>query len=174
MHRQSLKSTFLTLLAGSSLLVPGYFGSRNAGGILSPVPLVPFVFIDLIASLPLRAWLDVQTVAMTLPVFFFFTWNPGLLGGQIGTPMRTYVLVAAGIAIDIAYLAGGWTLGVKYQGIEYTRLVCAENALWIVILCGLFFRSWRGTPCFMSNLMLHWVFFAWLAWYAFPYLGEPI
>jgi hypothetical protein len=167
-----MKRTFLALLAGSSLLIAGYFGTRNAGGILSPVPSVPFVFIYLIASSPLRAWLDVQTAVAALPVFFFFTWNPSLLRGQIGTPMRTYVLVAAGTAVGIAYLADGWSLGVKYQGIEYTRLVSAENALWIAILCVLFFRNWRGKPSFMSNLMLHWVFFAWLAWYAFPYLDE--
>jgi hypothetical protein len=26
----------------------------------------------------------------------------------------------------------------------------------------------------VRNLAFHWVLFAWLAWYAFPYLGEQI
>ncbi len=36
-----------------------------------------------------------------------------------------------------------------------------------------FVMSWKcTTPSFRSSLFLHWMLFAWLCWYAFPWLGE--
>ncbi len=171
MPRQSMKSTLLTLLAGLCLLIPGYFGSRNAGCILSPVPLLPLFFVVVFA--PYMYGLDAQKLLVVLPTFLFFAWNPRLLRGQVSTPKRTYVLVAVGIVLGVAYLVHGWSFGIKTQGVEYTLLVCVENFAWSAILCVLFFRSWKAEPSFVRNLALHWVLFAWLTWYAFPFLGHP-
>jgi len=59
----------------------------------------------------------------------------------------------------------------KYQGKRFTYGICALNAGWLVLLWTVF--MWRGNkPSFMNNLILHWLLFTWLGWYAFPYLGE--
>jgi len=168
-----MKKTCLTLLAGLCLLILSYVGLRRPEAILSTGPLFLF-FGDALSTLLHGGWPEIQVTRVLLPALLFFAWNPGLLRGQSSTPKRTYALVAVGVALGVAYLVDAWSLGVEYQGLKYTRLVCAENAGWIAILCVLCFRSWRDEPSFVTNLALHWVFFAWLAWYAFPYLGEPI
>jgi hypothetical protein len=60
----------------------------------------------------------------------------------------------------------------EYQGARHTYVVCIVNAAWIAFLWLIFARYWKREPSFKINLLLHWVLFAWLAWYAFPYLGE--
>jgi hypothetical protein len=35
-----------------------------------------------------------------------------------------------------------------------------------------FVRTWKMGASFRNSLFVHWMLFAWLAWYAFPYLGE--
>jgi len=178
-----VKRTSLTLLAGLCLLVPGYFGSDSRVFLLNPDPFFPFVFSgvyevllhrssNLVETESARHWMQIATVM--LPMLLFFVWNPRLLRGQVKTPRRTYLLVAAVIALSFVDFVGSWSYGVKYQGIRYTCLVDAINLGWIAILCFLSFRSWKAEPSFVTNLALHWVFFAWIAWYAFPWLGEPI
>jgi hypothetical protein len=53
----------------------------------------------------------------------------------------------------------------------YTLAICAVNALWLVILWVILYRSSR-LPSFWATLFFRAVLFAWLAWSAFPYLGE--
>jgi hypothetical protein len=65
-----------------------------------------------------------------------------------------------------------WKFGLQYEGTKYTYRVCAVNALWIAVLAALLWRSRRKDISFISNLAVHWLLFAWLAWYAFPWLGE--
>jgi len=115
-----------------------------------------------------------QAVMLILPALLFFAWNPQLLRGQARTPRRTYVLVVLGVTLGTIDRIISWSYGVRWQGIEYTVFVSAESVACIAALCVLFFRSWKGEPSFGWNLALHWVLFAWLAWFAFPYLGEPI
>jgi hypothetical protein len=167
-----MRKTFFALLAGLCLLLPGYFGSHDTVGILSPDPMLPFIFAGLLERY--RYWIDVQTILVVLPAALFLAWNPSLLCGQTGTPKRTYVVAALVVVLDVAYLVASWNLGVKYEGIEYTAFVTAGNVGWIAILSVLFISSWKGEASFAWNLALHWVLFAWLAWFAFPYLGEPI
>jgi hypothetical protein len=167
-----MKNTFLTLFAGLCLLFLGFLGLRHPDAILSTGPLFIF-FAEALAMLLHAGWPGIQVIRVVLPALLFFAWNPGLLRGQVSTPKRTYVLVALGVALGVAYLLDAWSPGVQYEGLEYTRRVCAENAVGMAILCVLLFRSWKGEPSFIINLTLHWVFFAWMAFYAFPFLGEP-
>lgn len=171
-----MKRTFLTLLAGLSLLVPPHFAAPP--GLISPV-----VLVSILVDLALR-WMGQgnwfheaqhsQAIMLILPALLFFAWNPQLLRGQARTPKRTFALVATVVGLGLAYLVASWGPGLRHQGIEYTLFVDAESVACIAALCVLFFRSWRGEPSFGWNLALHWVLFAWLAWFAFPYLGEPI
>jgi hypothetical protein len=61
--------------------------------------------------------------------------------------------------------------GVIYRGALYTALVYVINAIWLASLWWAVVRCQRQ-PSFARNLFSHWLLFAWLAWYAFPYLGE--
>jgi hypothetical protein len=170
------KNTFLTLLAGLCLVLPSYVAAPP--GLTSPLVLVTILLQVALSWIGHGHWLDEtywnQAVMLTLPALLFFAWNPRLLLGQARTPKRTYVLIVLGVALGAVNLIVSWSYGVRWEGIGYTRLVSAESVLFMAILCVLFFRSWKDQPSFIWNLALHWVLFAWLAWFAFPYLGEPI
>ena len=64
-----------------------------------------------------------------------------------------------------------WKYGVEYRGTRHTILVYVINAVWLTSLWYTVVHSLRQQT-FKSNLFSHWLLFAWLAWYAFPYLGE--
>lgn len=168
------KTTFLTLLAGLCLLLPSYFGSESQVFLLNPEPLLPGIFHATCEWLLDYRRVEAESATVMLPMLLFFAWNPCLLSGEAKTPRRTYLLVAAVIVLSLVDLAASWRYGLEYQGIRYTLSVDAINLSWIAILCFLSFRNWKGEPSFLTNLALHWVFFAWIAWYAFPWLGEPI
>jgi hypothetical protein len=165
----------LTFGAGCGLLVPASFGL-----LLTRIPtlICPFPFFTstpalLLASLTLPilnnhrlAWL-----AVVIPVLFFFSWNPSLFRGQTKLPWRSLILLAVMTAVSVVWFTGGWKNGIEYQGARYTYAVCVANILWLVLLSTLLVRAWRK-PSFVRNLLFHWILFAWVAWYAFPYLGE--
>lgn len=169
-----LRNIFLTLLAGLSLLLSPCFAPSP--GFTSPFVLATIPLQFALEWMGYGHWLDgrYEAVILTLPVLFFFAWNPRLLCGQIRTPKRTYVLVFLGVALGAANLIGSWSYGVRWQGVEYTLFVSAESVACMAMLCILLFFRWKDEPSFVWNLALHWLFFAWLAWFAFPYLGEPI
>jgi hypothetical protein len=57
--------------------------------------------------------------------------------------------------------------------LAYRRLAtCFVTVAWIAFLGTLFTLYWKRESSFRLNLALHWLLLAWLAWYAFPYLGE--
>jgi len=106
-----------------------------------------------------------------LPSLLFFAWNPGLVRGQTRVPKRSYVLAIILTVLSVLYFIGGWRYGVKYEGIEYTQNVCFVNVFWVGVLAAEFVLA-GARPSFQRNLTVHWLFFAWLGWYAFPWLGE--
>ena len=111
-------------------------------------------------------------VAVVVPMLFFFVWHPGLFRGEPKIPKRSYVLLLVAIFLGIADFVTSWNWGLHYQGPRHTYVVCAVNVVWAVFLTIFFIRAWRNPFTFKSSLFLHWMLFAWLAWYAFPYLGE--
>jgi hypothetical protein len=153
-----------TLVAGLGLLIPAAAGLLIAGvpTKLCPLPLLTFV----------PALLLLRQAAIVVPSVIFFFWSPGLLRGEARVPRRSYFLTAILAVLSVIYFVGSWKLGVQYEGIEHTRLVCIVNIAWVVFLALGFASDWKARPSFKSNLFLHWMLFAWLAWYAFPYLGE--
>jgi len=74
--------------------------------------------------------------------------------------------------LGIADFVAEWNWALQYHGPLYTRAVCAINIAWAVFLILAFARGLKKPPSFVYSLFLHWMLFAWLAWYAFPYLGE--
>jgi len=156
------------MMAGLGLLIPASVGLLVSGvpTILCPFPTLTVLPAFLLSNL--RLW----KTAIAVPMLCFFLWHPGLLRGDAKIPKRSYVLLIVLILLSIADFIAGWNWGLQYQGSQYAHAVCAINVAWAVFLVLVFARSWKKPPSFVCSLFLHWMLFAWLAWYAFPYLGE--
>jgi hypothetical protein len=165
-----MKASYQTLAVGFGLVLLAWIGCFSSGipTLASPMPTITVIPAFFLASPPshLPYWF-----AILVPALLFFTWNPGLFRGNLQVPKRSWVLLIALSALSVAYFAGSWRYGNQYQGREYTVAICAVNIVWLVVLWSILYRSSRLSS-FKANLLFHGVLFAWLAWYAFPYLGE--
>jgi hypothetical protein len=161
-------SALTTFLAGVALVLPAYLGLLVTG---VPTKACPLPLLTVLPAFVLSTW-RLHYAAVFLPMILFWGWNPKLFGGQPNIPRRSYALVAALILLNALWFAFGWKLGVQYEGESYTRFVCLANVAWSSLLCIAFARAWKNGSTFLTNLILHWAVFAWLSWYAFPYLGE--
>ena len=159
-----------TVAVGLGLVLLAWLGSFSSGipSLTCPMPTVTVIPAFFLASLRSHPpfWL-----AILVPAILFFAWNPGLLRGGLRVPRRSWVLLIALTVLSLAYFVGSWNYGYQYQGREHTVLMCAINGGWIVALWAMLYRS-VNTSSFSANLLFHATLFAWLAWYAFPYLGE--
>ena len=157
-----MKPRATTLLAGLSLMIPAAFAfSAGVPTLLMPLPGI-VVIPAFLLGIP----------AVFVPSLFFFVWNPGLLSGKENVPKRTLFLFLSLILLTPVWFALGWRFGLQFQGPHYTYALCAINAIWILVLGAQFIVHRNRQPSFAWNLALHWGLFAWLAWFAFPYLGE--
>jgi hypothetical protein len=109
--------------------------------------------------------------ALLVPSLLFFMWNPGLFRGQERVPTRTLILLAAMPLLTAIYFLESWNYGLQYQGRWFTFVTCIVNVVWLAALW-MIAAGRRRRNSFAGNLLLHWLLFAWLGWYAFPYLGE--
>jgi hypothetical protein len=142
--------------------------SDNAPTVLCPLPaltVIPAFLLSFFSPHLFKA-------ALIVPVLFLFAWNPGLLRGDAKIPKRSYVLLALATVLSIVWFVSGWNYGLEYQGAQFTHVVCIVNFTWIAFLWVIFTRPWKVGSSFKTNLFLHWMLFAWLAWGAFPYLDE--
>ena len=166
--RGASKSAITTGVAGFGLLVPACLGLFLTG---TPTILCPFPTLTILPAFLLSNF-GLWKAAIAVPTLCFFVWHPGLFHGESKIPKRSYVLLIILILLSAAYFVVSWKWGLQYQGAKFTHVVCGVNALWIVFLALGFARAWRKPPSFRHSLFLHWMLFAWLAWYAFPYMGE--
>jgi hypothetical protein len=162
-----MKSNHWTLLAGLSLLVPVLFWvvfAQEGPSALYPFPALMFI----------PALFGLRQAAVAVPMVLFFVWSLGLFQGDADVPKRSYVLLLVATLLDALWFVVGWKDGLAMQGPKYNYSVCAVNIVWIAALWMLFVRSRKTEPSFKSNLLFHWMLFAWLAWYAFPFFGEML
>ena len=161
----------MTLVCGLSLLIPASVGLLLTG---VPTVLCPLPNLTVLPTVLLDAYLHRAAVFVSLfvPAVLFLVWNPQLLRGAAKIPWRSYGLLGVATALSTYWFVVGWQYGLKYQGARYTYLVCAINVVWLLLLWAMFIRKLWSAPSFTANLFLHWALFAWLGWYAFPYLGE--
>lgn len=161
-----MKSTYWTLAAGLALIVPAYCGLVLTG---TPSLIAPFPTLTILVAF---AWPGgFPWAAILVPSSLFFAWRPNLLRGEIRIPQRSLALLAILTLLTIFDFVFEWKDGLHYQGSRFTYVTCAVNIGWLLLLWALFVRAWRK-PSFHNNLLAHWLLFAWLGWYAFPYLGE--
>ena len=126
--------------------------------------------LPLLMALPIFL-LPFPHLALIVPPLLFAAWNPQLFLGVSTVPKRTYIAFAILIGLSVVYFISSWKYGVKYQGIVHTKSVCTINALLTVILAILLTIAHRA-KCYSFSFAFSWGLFAWLTWYAFPYLGE--
>ncbi len=85
--------------------------------------------------------------------------------------MRTVLFSVFAVALSACSLVFGYSYGMEYQGWDYViGVVIVSMTCWtaILILVAIALRK----PNANWNLAFHTFFFAWLAWYAIPYMGE--
>jgi hypothetical protein len=156
-----MKPRAITLLAGLSLMIPATFAISGGPTLLTPLPGL-VVIPTFLLGVP----------AVFLPSLLFFLCNPGLFSGEENLPKRTVWVFIASVGLTPIWFVLGWKFGLQYQGPKYTYAVCAINGVWILALATLFVICQMRRATFAWNVMLHWLVLLWLAWFAFPYLGE--
>jgi hypothetical protein len=163
-----MESAKLTRVSGFTLFFPAVIGLGFGGvpTVLGPFPALTVLPAFLLSARPL------SLAVLFVPVLLFFAWNPGLFRGAPKIPKRSYVLLGLATVLSIFWFLSGGSYAPKYQGAQFTYFVCIVNFAWIAFLWAMFARAWKVGSSFKTNLFLHCMLFAWLAWYAFPYLGE--
>jgi hypothetical protein len=105
-----------------------------------------------------------------VPIFFLIWTYPTTWLDPV-PPKRTVLLSVVMIVISAVSIAFGYSYGLEYQGDDYTLKVSVVSiASWIGILTLAFLAMRNKTRAW--NVAYHLFFFAWLAWYAIPYMGE--
>ena len=155
-----------TLIAGLVVaLVAGQSLGRFGGGVPSIVaPASMLLVYPVFMGLP---------VAIVIGAFVacFWLWRPSLFAGEPRVPNRTIVLLAVATGASAFMFIMGWDYARKYQDYGYALFCLVASALMLV---GCVALVWKGRmhPSFRSSLVAHIAVFAWLASYAFPYMGE--
>lgn len=110
-------------------------------------------------------------VAVIIVPVCFCLWSWPVLRGQTTLPTRSIILLILTAILSATLLIFGARYGVRYQSVGYVVGVAVINIVCWALLGMLVFLA-RRHPSFGINLGFHAALFAWLAWYAFPYLGE--
>lgn len=160
-------SRLVTTLVGLSLLVPAWMGLFSSG---VPTLYAPLPTLTILPAFLLSSW-HLESFAVLIPTILFFLWNPGLFNGQGNLPRRTIALLVVLSGLTVADFIFEWHYGIQYRGWRHTIALYMIDVVWLALLYLGALRTLRR-PSFKATLFLHWLLFAWLAWYAFPYLGE--
>jgi hypothetical protein len=157
----------LVVVVGFSLLLPAWIGLSSG----VPTLYAPLPALTILPGLMLSQW-RLEHLAILIPTILFFLWNPWLMLNQrSNVPKRTVLLLAILTILAILDFVSEWNYGIQYRGAHYTLIICILNSAWLALVWWAGIRGLRK-PSFQGNLLFHWLLFAWLAWYAFPYLGE--
>jgi hypothetical protein len=163
---ENMRPRFLTLAAGLVLgVVTAQAHGMFGGG--SPTALSP---VSILLAIPLFLGVPFALVVLGF-VGLFWIWGAQLFSGDASIPRRTASLVVVTTLLSTIVFATSWKLGFAYQGVTHT-VTCAIASAVMLAGCGLLLGRLRKHPSFEGSLALHTLLFAWIASYAFPYLGE--
>ncbi len=151
------------LLGGALLLLPGALPFIvGVPTLLCPMPLLLVLPGFLGAPGPVVA-------AIPALVFWSLGWSLFKRRERMGLgPLIFYWVLGA---LNVVMLITSWRYGLRYQGVVHTTTVAAISVLLGTCGLGLALWTWRR-PLFARHLAAHWLLALWLAWCAFPYLGE--
>jgi hypothetical protein len=168
-----------------------WIATVGAGAILIAVPLIGFAISQFVSSAPFVAILypipllvaipsilfagawghSAAYLAAFVPALLFWAWSVHLFRGEMNLPLRSVLFFWALVALTLVYFIGSWDFGVRHQGFVHVLGVAVLNVLALYVLWRLL-KTARSKPTFRHDLSFHWALFAWLAWLAFPFLGE--
>ena len=119
----------------------------------------------------LPVWIAGSTIGLAFVPILCVAWCIPVFRGAANVPNRSLVLVVLAIALSITYLVTSADYGVRWQGTDHvTGVAIISISLWIGLLL-LAWWAWRRRTQAL-NAIFHATLFCWLAWYAFPTLGE--
>jgi hypothetical protein len=167
----------LSVLAGAGVVIVAGAISIRRG---EPTHLSPCAFAVTIPALWIAELFTGKLLAFRRFVLFlsgvplaliYVAWSSHLLAAARDIPRRSWALLIAIAVLSVWCAIVSWPSGVHYYGLGLTRYMAAVAAL---ALAGLAMVGlWtRWTPSFFGNFAFHTLLFAWLAWGAFPLLGE--
>ncbi|MFP4687220.1 MAG: hypothetical protein ACLFN5_03825 [bacterium] len=166
----------LSVLIAAVLLMVVSYGTMWAD---YPLPMSPFSFPVILPTLLIggllggELWGLAVLLGCSLVPLFFLLWSFPLFYGRKKISLRSKILVFIFVVLSALFLIFSWQYGINYQGKLHTVLMYVYNAVfWLLLL--LVGRRNSLSPTFTTNLIFHWLFFAWLAWVSFPWLGELI
>jgi hypothetical protein len=165
----------LIIAAVAALAAAGRFSiSEGVPAAWAPLPLAVMipVFWAMSATgeaLSLR-WLPQAIPSLVGPVLFI-AWYPQLLTGASQVPRRTLIGLVVLSALTAIHFVLGWDFGLKYDGRSYVVAVTCANVAAIAACWGFVIYA-RRRPSFEATLLAHAFVALWLAWIAFPWLGE--
>jgi hypothetical protein len=164
----AMNSRPLVIASSLSLVIFAWVGLFSAG---VPKVYCPLPMLTLLPAIRLDGP-RLILVALLIPSVLFIAWSPSLLKcGYTKLPKRTAVLTSVLSVVTVFYFTAHWKYGLEYRGKEHTIIVFLMNVIWLAMLWWAIIRALRQ-PSFRAILLSHWLLFAWLSWYAFPYLGE--
>ena len=109
-----------------------------------------------------------------LPLAVCFTvWSWTAIARHERVPLRSAILFGVASALCAWFFVVAWSYGLRYQGFRYTAELLGINITVFGALASVLVANWR-TPKSWSNILFHIGVFCWLAWCAFPWLGELI
>jgi len=164
-----MKSVVLTILAG---LLLALIAAQSLGLLIAETGEVTvfapcsMLLVFLGGNGP-PSWILIAAV----PTLVFWVWSPGLFRGKATIPLRSILLLAISVVASIVWFVGSWRYGLKYEGLTYSISTALLSVI-LAVLTGVLILQSRKSPSFAINLLVHFVLFAWLTTYAFPFFGE--
>ena len=156
-------SLLLTLLVGVTLgFITWQSIAAKVPEITAPMP---------IWIIGLRWWIPYPAIILWLPSITMWLWNPSAFRGETMIPTRSWGLYFLLGILSLLFYISFFSYGNQFQGRTHTLSLAIINFFFcsIILLVGL--RS-RRKPSFTANLLFHWLLFAWVSSYAFPFFGE--
>ncbi len=130
---------------------------------------LPTIYTPFPLHVVLLGWVLGYFAALLMPavyalIFYKYHASPKYL--------KSHIIILTLIAVlSIPYFYYSWEYGLKYQGSQHTYFVSALAAVIILGLAGLSVYAAKARshgPSYLLSILL----FSYLAWGAFPYLGE--
>jgi len=133
-----------------------------------PVVIPLLILSDLLNS----SFIAIVVSTLIVPILFMLSIKYFLQDSyRITNVFKIVVFVI--MLISTIFLLTGWRYGIQYQGYRHTIAMYIFNAMFITILF-ILNRINKIKSSYISNFLFQWIFFSWLGWSAFPWLGELI
>jgi hypothetical protein len=164
----------VTVLA---LAAAGRAGIADGLAIWSPEPAA--TVLPILASLMVMGegtswrWVHEFGVPCLIGPALLFAWYPGLLSGANTVPRRSTVGLLLLSVLTLVDFALEWKHGIQYHGEQFVRGTFIVNVLAGCIAWALMRLAYQRMT-FATTLTAHAWVVAWLVWFAFPWLGEPL